>query len=67
LSKVAVFLSGCKLFDDWRYFIQDAPFEIIRFFWWFLYKRADDLDPKVGKDKRKQMLGVTTLILVSPL
>ena len=58
IEQVAPFLSGLETLDDWRDFTESAPFEVVRFFWWFLYQFADDLDPKVGKAKRVRMLGV---------
>jgi hypothetical protein len=42
-------------------FYPKRPFEIVRFFWWFLYQRADELDLRMDGAKRKQMLGVATL------
>jgi hypothetical protein len=57
---VALFLSRYETLDDWRDFIENAHFEIVRFFWWFLCKFADDLDPKVGKVKRLRMMGLAT-------
>ena len=59
-EQVALFLSRHEIHDDWHDFIQSAPFEKVRFFWWFLYQYADELDPKVGRAKRKAMLGVAT-------
>ena len=58
---VALFLVGYETLDDWRTFIQSAPFEIVQFFWWFLYQHADELDPKVGRANRKAMMGAATL------
>jgi Sigma-70 region 2 len=60
IEQVALFLSGHKTLDDWRDYIESAPFEVVRFFWWFLYQFADELDPEVGKAKRVRMLGVAT-------
>jgi hypothetical protein len=59
-EQVALFLSRHEIHDDWRDFNQSARFEIVRFFWWFLYQYADELDPKVGRARRKAMLGVAT-------
>src|SRR5215208_5482497 len=41
IEQVALFLSGHETLDDWRDFIESAPFEVVRFFWWFLYQFAD--------------------------
>jgi len=41
-------------------FYPKRPFEIVRFFWWFLYQFADELDPKVGRAKREAMMGAAT-------
>jgi RNA polymerase sigma factor (sigma-70 family) len=49
-----------KDLDGWRAFIQSADFKVVRFFWWFLYQFADELDLKVGRSKRIKMLGVAT-------
>jgi len=60
-EQVALFLRGHETLDDWRAFIRSARFEIVRFFWWFLYQCGDDLDPKVGKAKRVNMMGEATI------
>ncbi len=49
----------CMDLEDWYCFIQSADFKVVRFFWWFLYQFADELDPKVG-DKRLAMLYFAT-------
>jgi len=59
-EQVALFLSRFETLDDWRDFIQSAPFEVVWFFWWFPYQFADVLDPKVGRAKRENMTGVAT-------
>jgi RNA polymerase sigma factor (sigma-70 family) len=60
IEQVALFLSGHETLDDWRDYIESASFEVVRFFWWFLYQFADELDPEVGWAKRVRMLGVAT-------
>jgi Sigma-70 region 2 len=62
----SVFIEGVALFlepmdlDGWHAFIQSADFKVVRFFWWFLYQFADELDPRIGRTKRRKMLGVAT-------
>jgi hypothetical protein len=60
IEQVALFLSRQESLEDWRAFIQSASFELVRFFWWFLYQYADELDPKVGRAKRLNMMGAAT-------
>jgi len=59
IEELALILEPMDL-DGWRAFIQSADFEVVRFFWWFLYQAADELDLNVGRNKRIKMLGIAT-------
>jgi len=58
--ELVVHLLERQTLDDWRDLIQDSSLKVVRFFWWFLYQAADELDLKVGRSKRIKMLGIAT-------
>ncbi len=58
--ELAVLFLERPTLEDWHNLIQDSSFKVVRFFWWFLYQFADQLDPRIGRTKRRKLLGVVT-------